>query len=268
MASVFTVIAFLIYGGRRGRSPFPPRLGSFFLFLGLKKKNRDHLMCSFLLFLAAALARPGGGGAGLGCPDAALRRNRVLARALYRETTQTGLRSAGGARGLGMAERLLVARAGICGDVPAVPANRPPGSPERSSFGSIPAAAVTGGIASRRAATGIEPACRLLADNPRSASRDVEPVYRWGDPPRGRGGGRLLEEADPTAPDQPPRFCRPGAVGRPSGRSIWHGRGGLVGGDRVSPQYRFRPGAAVFQARGVALLLVVLALAIWAVLKA
>jgi hypothetical protein len=58
MASVFTVIAVLIYGG----SPWPrtvlATLGSFFLFLGLKKKTRDHIMCSFLLFGAASLARP------------------------------------------------------------------------------------------------------------------------------------------------------------------------------------------------------------------
>jgi hypothetical protein len=58
MASVFTVIALLIYGGRPWGASIPATLGSFFLFLGLKKKNRDHLMCSFLLFLAAALARP------------------------------------------------------------------------------------------------------------------------------------------------------------------------------------------------------------------
>ena len=58
MASVFTVIALLIYGGRPWGTSIPATLGSFFLFLGLKKKNRDHLMCSFLLFLAAVLARP------------------------------------------------------------------------------------------------------------------------------------------------------------------------------------------------------------------
>lgn len=58
MASVFTVIAFLIYGGPPWAISVPATLGSFFLFLGLKKKNRDHLMCSFLLFLAAAIARP------------------------------------------------------------------------------------------------------------------------------------------------------------------------------------------------------------------
>ncbi|MCJ7753750.1 MAG: hypothetical protein MUP13_04235, partial [Thermoanaerobaculales bacterium] len=42
MASVFTVIAFLIYGGRPWSVSIPATLGSFFLFLGLKKKNRDH----------------------------------------------------------------------------------------------------------------------------------------------------------------------------------------------------------------------------------
>ncbi len=68
MASVFTVIAFLIYDGRPWSVSIPATLGSFFLFLGLKKKNRDHLMCSFLLFLAAALARPAVVGLGWAVP--------------------------------------------------------------------------------------------------------------------------------------------------------------------------------------------------------
>ncbi|MEJ2580060.1 MAG: hypothetical protein P8127_00225 [Acidobacteriota bacterium] len=55
MASVFIVIAVLIYGGNPWRTSIVATFGSFFLFLGLKKKNRDHIMCSFLLFLAAAL---------------------------------------------------------------------------------------------------------------------------------------------------------------------------------------------------------------------
>ncbi len=58
MASVFTVIAVLIYGGQPWTRSLVAMMGSFFLFLGLKKKNRDHLMCSFLLFMAALLARP------------------------------------------------------------------------------------------------------------------------------------------------------------------------------------------------------------------
>jgi len=58
MASVFTVIAALIYGGQPWTRSLVAMMGSFFLFLGLKKKNRDHLMCSFLLFMAALLARP------------------------------------------------------------------------------------------------------------------------------------------------------------------------------------------------------------------
>ena len=58
MASVFVVIAVLIYGGQPWQRSIVATFGSFFLFLGLKKKNRDHLMCSFLLFMAAALARP------------------------------------------------------------------------------------------------------------------------------------------------------------------------------------------------------------------
>jgi hypothetical protein len=57
MASVFAVIAVLIYGGAPWAHSLPATVGSFFLFLGLKKKNRDHIMCSVLLFAAALLAR-------------------------------------------------------------------------------------------------------------------------------------------------------------------------------------------------------------------
>ena len=58
MASVFVVIAVLIFGGSPWLRTLEATTGSFFLFLGLKKKNRDHLMCSMLLFGAAVLARP------------------------------------------------------------------------------------------------------------------------------------------------------------------------------------------------------------------
>lgn len=57
MASVFVVIAMLIYGGDPWLRTLLATTGSFFLFLGLKKKNRDHLMCSMHLFGAALLAR-------------------------------------------------------------------------------------------------------------------------------------------------------------------------------------------------------------------
>jgi hypothetical protein len=58
MASVFVVIAVLIFGGSPWVRTIEATAGSFFLFLGLKKKNRDHLVCSLLLFGAALLARP------------------------------------------------------------------------------------------------------------------------------------------------------------------------------------------------------------------
>jgi hypothetical protein len=58
MASVFVVIAVLIFGGSPWLRTLEATTGSFFLFLGLKKKNRDHLVCSMSLFGAAALARP------------------------------------------------------------------------------------------------------------------------------------------------------------------------------------------------------------------
>jgi hypothetical protein len=58
MGSVFVVIAVLIFGGTLGTSSIVATTASFFLFLGLKKKNRDHLMCSTLLVMAAVLARP------------------------------------------------------------------------------------------------------------------------------------------------------------------------------------------------------------------
>ncbi len=57
MASVFVVIAVLIFGGSPWLRTLEATTGSFFLFLGLKKKNRDHLMCSMHLFGAALLAR-------------------------------------------------------------------------------------------------------------------------------------------------------------------------------------------------------------------
>ena len=58
MASVFVVIAMLIFGGWPWLRTLEATTGSFFLFLGLKKKNRDHLMCSMHLFGATLLARP------------------------------------------------------------------------------------------------------------------------------------------------------------------------------------------------------------------
>jgi hypothetical protein len=58
MASIFVVIAELIFGGGPWIRPVVATAASFYLFLGLKKKNRDHLMCSVLLVSAAVLARP------------------------------------------------------------------------------------------------------------------------------------------------------------------------------------------------------------------
>lgn len=57
MTSVFTVICLLFFGD----APLWPdavaaTAGSFFFFMGLKKKTRDHLMVSFLLFASASLA--------------------------------------------------------------------------------------------------------------------------------------------------------------------------------------------------------------------
>jgi hypothetical protein len=60
MASVFTTLYFLAFSG------LPSTLeaaiataGTVFLFLGLKRKTRDHLCASFLLFAAGALAHAG-----------------------------------------------------------------------------------------------------------------------------------------------------------------------------------------------------------------
>jgi len=60
MASVFAIIFKIAFGGL----PHPLQsaiasAGALALFLGLKKKTRDHLSSSFLLFVAAALAGPG-----------------------------------------------------------------------------------------------------------------------------------------------------------------------------------------------------------------
>jgi len=57
MASVFTVILLAIFAPL---GAWTPRLfataGMFFLFVGIKKKTRDHLSASFLLFAVAAVA--------------------------------------------------------------------------------------------------------------------------------------------------------------------------------------------------------------------
>ena len=57
MASVFAVIALLIFGALAPWQRVAATAGTVFLFLGLKKKTRDHLCVSFLLFAAAAVAR-------------------------------------------------------------------------------------------------------------------------------------------------------------------------------------------------------------------
>jgi hypothetical protein len=60
MGSVFAVIFQAAFGQLpRGAQSAIATAGSFFLFMGLKKKTRDHIACSFLLFIAAALAGPG-----------------------------------------------------------------------------------------------------------------------------------------------------------------------------------------------------------------
>jgi len=59
MASVFLFIWLVDFRGAADwRQSTLATAGSFFLFLGLKKKTRDHLVTSFLLFAAAALAQP------------------------------------------------------------------------------------------------------------------------------------------------------------------------------------------------------------------
>jgi hypothetical protein len=57
MASVYAVVALLFFGALAPWSQLAATAGTFFLFLGLKKKTRDHLCGSFLLFAAAAVAR-------------------------------------------------------------------------------------------------------------------------------------------------------------------------------------------------------------------
>ncbi|RMH16739.1 MAG: hypothetical protein D6696_17525 [Acidobacteria bacterium] len=58
MASVYAVIYWLIFGGpANGGLSLTATAATFFLFLGLKKKTRDHLSASILLFTAAAVAR-------------------------------------------------------------------------------------------------------------------------------------------------------------------------------------------------------------------
>lgn len=60
MGSVFTVIYQLAFGNLAdGLQPAIATLGTLLLFMGLKKKTRDHIAASFLLFTAAALAAAG-----------------------------------------------------------------------------------------------------------------------------------------------------------------------------------------------------------------
>jgi len=60
MGSVFTVIfkTAFVHLPRASQSAIAT-IGTLFLFMGLKKKTRDHISCSLLLFIAAALAGPG-----------------------------------------------------------------------------------------------------------------------------------------------------------------------------------------------------------------
>ncbi len=60
MGSVFTVIFKTAFVNLpRASQSAIATIGTLFLFMGLKKKTRDHISCSLLLFLAAALAGPG-----------------------------------------------------------------------------------------------------------------------------------------------------------------------------------------------------------------
>lgn len=60
MGSVFAVIFKTAFGGLpRSSQAAIATAGTLFLFMGLKKKTRDHIAASFLLFAAAALAGPG-----------------------------------------------------------------------------------------------------------------------------------------------------------------------------------------------------------------
>ena len=60
MGSVFTVIFKTAFANLpRASQSAIATIGTLFLFMGLKKKTRDHISCSLLLFLAAALAGPG-----------------------------------------------------------------------------------------------------------------------------------------------------------------------------------------------------------------
>jgi hypothetical protein len=60
MGSVFTVIFKTAFSHLpRASQSAIATIGTLFLFMGLKKKTRDHISCSLLLFIAAALAGPG-----------------------------------------------------------------------------------------------------------------------------------------------------------------------------------------------------------------
>lgn len=69
MTSVFVVIATLFYGDLASVGQTLLATGAiYFLFQGLKKKTRDHLVASFLMFTAAAVGYPAVASAGWGLP--------------------------------------------------------------------------------------------------------------------------------------------------------------------------------------------------------
>jgi hypothetical protein len=59
MTSVFVVVGLLIFGGLAGwKQPLAATGAIYFLFQGLKKKTKDHIVASLLMFTASAVAYP------------------------------------------------------------------------------------------------------------------------------------------------------------------------------------------------------------------
>ncbi|MCL4838757.1 MAG: hypothetical protein KJ058_12415 [Thermoanaerobaculia bacterium] len=69
MVSVYLIVALLVFGGGAAWwHGVLGAIGSFFLFLGLKKKTRDHLSGSLVLLAATIVARPAVVGSGWALP--------------------------------------------------------------------------------------------------------------------------------------------------------------------------------------------------------
>ncbi len=254
MASVFVIIAVLIFGGDPWLRTLDATTGSFFLFLGLKKKNRDHLMCSMHLFGAALLARP-----------AVLDADWALPLLLFGATVFS-------------AERYLEKKPQQVAFLPVIlgvwawfdgfwllglvytaayilcPRSDRPGA-TKILVRSVIGGAAAGLIVMAVRLMGTDCTGRLLvrrSDRPAA----LAPCGRCNSHRRGPGRHRRLRPSPDRAPqDQPTALCRPRTVGYQTDRDVRDGRRGSVLRDDLQTEHRLRSNSPLHLARRVALFL-------------